>query len=44
MDPKPVTIVEGPLVETPEIITPTTETISEYVADNSEETMRITVV
>ncbi|KAJ9596571.1 hypothetical protein L9F63_012404, partial [Diploptera punctata] len=44
LDPKPVTIVEGPATDTPEVITPTTETISEYVPDSSEETMRITVV
>ncbi|PSN38719.1 hypothetical protein C0J52_23057 [Blattella germanica] len=45
-DPKPVTIVEGTTPETPEAedITPTAETISESVADNPEETMRITVV
>ncbi|XP_069702108.1 beta-alanine transporter-like [Periplaneta americana] len=44
-EPKPVTIVKGTTPETPEATTPTpTETISESVADNPEETMRITVV
>jgi hypothetical protein len=31
-------------LETPEATTPTTETVSESVVDNPEETMRITVV
>jgi hypothetical protein len=39
-----VTIVEGTAPETPEATTPTTETISESVVGNPEETMRITVV
>jgi hypothetical protein len=43
-EPKPVTVVEGRTLETPEAPTPTTETVSESVVDNPEETMRITVV
>ena len=43
-EPKPVTVVEGMALETPEAATPTTETVSESVVDNPEETMRITVV
>jgi hypothetical protein len=43
-EPKPVTTVEGTTPDTPEATTSTTETVSESVADNPEETMRITVV
>ncbi|GFG38605.1 hypothetical protein Cfor_09215 [Coptotermes formosanus] len=43
-EPKPVTVVEGVALGTPEATTPTTETVSESVVDNPEETMRITVV
>jgi len=43
-EPKPVTVVEGMALQTPEATTPTTETVSESVVDNPEETMRITVV